>query len=44
MKNIKSYFKKQVTLFFEFIRPYARPGWWTVKRWVEFMWFRNPIA
>lgn len=26
------------------IRPYARPGWWTLKRWVEFIWFRKQGA
>jgi hypothetical protein len=28
----------------EYIRPHARPGWWTLKRWVEFMWFRKVIG
>lgn len=22
---------------------YARPGWWTLKRWVESMWFRKVL-
>jgi hypothetical protein len=23
----------------EHYRRYARPGWWTLRRWVELMWF-----
>jgi hypothetical protein len=30
--------------FLEYIRSHARPGWWTLKRWVEFMWFRKEVA
>jgi hypothetical protein len=26
------------------LRPHSRPGWWTLKRWVEIMWSRNAIG
>lgn len=37
---VATHFGKRLILSFEYIPPYARPGWWTVKRWAEFMWFR----
>jgi hypothetical protein len=35
---------RRIWRFLEHIRPHARPGWWTLKRWVEFMWFRKVIG
>ncbi|MGA3245013.1 MAG: hypothetical protein ABSE41_10370 [Bacteroidota bacterium] len=35
---------RRIWRFLESSRLYARPGWWTLKRWVEFMWFRKEVA
>jgi hypothetical protein len=34
-------FMKHVWRFLEVFKPLSRPGWWTLKRWVELMWSRQ---